>query len=218
MLSKYHHNGGAATVNTYEITFIVDEVPDHLVDRLIDTYDATTGHDHAGRAFITLLAQGPDFMSAAKAMYTRLQTYGLCIQRASTDLASRSDIATRLGVTRQAVFNWTKGSRLDAFPHPANAVSGGVWLWGDVYRWAVQHGVTEDLGIDYPTQDDLDLLNGWIVGRCRDPWRVGADETLHRAHVAAVEARRSAEDLKLWVGRLSWEARTDLTPRVPTRR
>ena len=185
-------------MNTYEITLIVEEVPDHLVDDLIDNFDATTGHDHAGRAFVTLLAEGPDFLSAAKSSYTRLQTLGLCILRASTDLASRTEIATRLGVTRQAVYNWTKGNRHDDFPAPTNPVGGGAWLWGDVHRGAIGHGLTEDLGVEYPTQDDLDLLNGWIVGRCRDPWRVGSEEALQRARVHSVEGRKSATDLALW--------------------
>ena len=44
-------------MNLFEMTFHVEHVDDGLVDMLIDDYEATTGTDHTGHEFVTVLVQ-----------------------------------------------------------------------------------------------------------------------------------------------------------------
>lgn len=158
---------------TFELTFYVSDIPIELANQLVDDFDAMTGQEHDGRYFVTLEAPGRDCLTAAKTMHTQLCTLGLQITRLVVDLATRPDIAERLGVTRQAVSNWTRGVREGGdFPDPINSVAGGVWLWGDVNRWAIEHNKAHDDGVGYPTLADLDQFNGWLQGPCRDPWKI----------------------------------------------
>jgi hypothetical protein len=56
--------------------------------------------------------------------------------RLDEDLVSTPDIASRIGVTREAVRKWANGSRGD-FPMPRGTVGGGirVWRWAEVNEW-----------------------------------------------------------------------------------
>lgn len=150
-------------MKSYELTFHVAEVPDDLADDLLDRLDCVLGEDHGGQPYLTVTADGADCFSAAQAMTTRLHLMGMIVQRLQEDLANRSEIAERLGVTRQAVSNWVRGQRGDDFPAPSNDVAGGVWLWGDVGRWAESHGSCDANGMNYPTREDYDRINGWLV-------------------------------------------------------
>jgi|GEM_PF-6552454 predicted DNA-binding transcriptional regulator AlpA len=55
------------------------------------------------------------------------------------ELVSTSDIALRLGVSREAVRLWVEGRRgPGGFPRPVGVVGGGrsrVWRWADVHAW-----------------------------------------------------------------------------------
>ena len=55
-------------MNQYEMTFHVEHVDDGLVDMLIDDYEATTGTDHTGHEFVTVLAEGDSFDHAARTL------------------------------------------------------------------------------------------------------------------------------------------------------
>ena len=83
-------------MNLFEMTFHVEHVDDGLVDMLIDDYEATTGTDHTGHEFVTVLAEGDSFDHAARTMVTELQSHGLRILRLVPDLLTRSEIAARL--------------------------------------------------------------------------------------------------------------------------
>ena len=149
-------------MNLCEMTFHVEHVDDSLVDMLIDDYEATVGTDHTGHEFVTVLAEGNSLDHAARTMVTKLQCHGLRIRRLVPDLLTRSEIAARLGVTRQAVQNWTSCRRQDDFPLAVNPVGGGAWSWHDVWAWALSHGQLVDDGLRYPTQVETDSINAWI--------------------------------------------------------
>lgn len=153
----------------FELTFHIRELPAALVDDLLDEYDCITGGDHGGRDLITLTASGSSCVGAAKDAMMRLIAQGLSVERMQEDLASRVEIAERLGVTRQAVGNWVRGDRVEGFPARFNEVAGGVWLWCDVARWAVAHHRFEADGIEWPTRQDHDLVNGWITTQVGAP-------------------------------------------------
>ena len=149
-------------MNLFEMTFHVEHVDDSLVDTLINDYEATVGTDHTGHEFVTVLAEGDSFDHAARTMVTELQSHGLRIRRLVPDLLTRSEIAARLGVTRQAVQNWTSGKRQSGFPLAVNPVGGGVWSWYDVWAWALSCERAADNGVRYPSQPEADIINAWI--------------------------------------------------------
>ena len=157
-------------MNLFEMTFHVEHVDDSLVDMLIDDYEATVGTDHTGHEFVTVLAEGDSFDHAARTMVTELQSHGLRIRRLVPDLLTRSEIAARLGVTRQAVQNWTSGRRQSGFPLAVNPVGGGAWSWHDVWAWALSCGRAEDDGIHYPSQIEADIINAWIESGMTVSW------------------------------------------------
>lgn len=57
--------------------------------------------------------------------------------RLDEDLVSIPDIASRVGVSREAVRNWANGLRHSNFPLPRGIVGDGikVWGWSEVSRW-----------------------------------------------------------------------------------
>ncbi|MDO5093539.1 MAG: homeobox domain-containing protein [Propionibacteriaceae bacterium] len=149
----------------YEMTFHVEHIDDSLIDQLIDEFNGTVGTDHTGHEFVTVLGEGPNFDAAARATVIQLQALGLCLTRLVPDLATRSEIAARLGVTRQAVQNWTSGKRKEGFPKAINPVGGGVWLWHDVWKWATTHGHATVDDVSYPSQAEVDIINAWLASR-----------------------------------------------------
>ena len=152
-------------MNLYEMTFHAEHVDDSIVDKLIDEFDGTVGTDHTGHAFVTVLGEGSDFDAAARATITELQSLGLCILRLVPDLATRPEIAARLGVTRQAVQNWTSGKRQSDFPLAINPVGGGVWSWHDVWEWALTHGYATSDDVSHPSQAEVHIINAWLGPR-----------------------------------------------------
>lgn len=83
-------------------------------------------------------------------MATQLQLLGLVVLRLREDLASRNDIGERLGVTRQAVGNWSAETSGSGIPLPYNDVCGGIWLWGDIVGWAEARGAYDAMGVGLP--------------------------------------------------------------------
>src|SRR5665647_1454177 len=130
-------------MSKYEVTFDVVEVPDDLADDLLDRFDCLIGTHHGGQDYVTITATGGDCVAEARAMTTQLQLLGLVVLRLRADLAPRTDIAERLGVTRQAVGNWVRGEGECGFPPAYTDVGGGIWLWAKIVRWAEAHGACD---------------------------------------------------------------------------
>lgn len=84
--------------------------------------------------------------------------------RLDRDLVSVSDVAHRVGVSREAVRHWVKGSRRanSDFPEPVGVVGDGirVWCWSAVNAWLELNLDLGD-GLMHPSEEDLariDLL------------------------------------------------------------
>lgn len=157
-------------MSSFEWTFILDEADD--VGDLLDRYDCLTGINHDGEGFVAITCPGETGLGAAKSMCTELQLAGFRVLRSQEDLVDRHEIAQRTGNSRQSVGQWIRGERGSGFPARFNDVGGGVWLWGDVHRWLRRTG--RDLrgdDLDYPTREDHDLLNAYLLNGCQDPIR-----------------------------------------------
>lgn len=150
-------------MNVFDVQLLVDEVPEGIVDEIIDTFEGTTGHDHTGSAFVNGFVEAPTFLDAVESFSRWLEERGCVPQRVDLDLATRGDIARRLGATRQAAANWAAGRRGAGFPTPFNPVSGGVWLWGDVVAWAIEHGRLPPETPLPPQAEAVTLANSFLL-------------------------------------------------------
>lgn len=95
-----------------------------------------------GRVTFTMYIDSGDVVSqvvrATQEVEARLS--GARVRRVQRDLVSQSDIASRVGVSREAVRKWTRRTGDGSFPHPFATISGEarpsrVWLWSDVQPW-----------------------------------------------------------------------------------
>lgn len=163
---------GGGEMLTYEFALVVDgispEDPDH------DERLAAAGADDAmvfSDGDRTVVAFYRDAASPVEALWAAVASIeeaypdaGIC--RLDRDLVSTTDIADRLGVSREAVRKWVVGERVagQGFPMPVGTVSHGtrVWEWAAVHEWLVTHKriSVEDTPIppDVATQFEAQLL------------------------------------------------------------
>nr|MDT0659849.1 hypothetical protein [Micromonospora sp. DSM 115978] len=85
------------------------------------------------------------------------------------ELVSISDIATRIGMTREAVRLWTKGQRgPGGFPAALGSVGGGdrgstqVWSWPAVNAWLEQHYRLGD-GDEYLSPEQMAMAQAALL-------------------------------------------------------
>lgn len=124
-----------------------------------------TPHD-ASSVAVTFLLDGPNAVAAAANAISELQlklpdTKAVMARR---DLVNTSDIAERVGVTREGVRNWVEGKRRSGgFPHPL-ADPGGqkVWEWSHVNAWLAANLGLGD-GNQYPTHCELGEIDAFIA-------------------------------------------------------
>lgn len=151
----------------YELTFDVDDLSDDTIDKIYDRFDAVVG-SHADVTFLTLTAEGPTAVVAAKRAVEELESeLAVVIGRVVEDLVSRVDIATRSESTPQAVGQWIRGDRHRGFPFPQrySLVAGGVWLWGEVNEWLRRVQKKHDESMLFPRREDHDEINAWLKDR-----------------------------------------------------
>lgn len=79
---------------------------------------------------------------------------------AHRNLVSVTDIGDRIGVTREAVRNWSSGKRgPGGFPQPVGSPSDyKVWEWSGVHAWLRHHMGIWD-GLDMPNHVEYGLID-----------------------------------------------------------
>ncbi|WP_137725862.1 hypothetical protein [Prescottella subtropica] len=154
----------ASLYHRYEFTFIVPLLTTSREAVVTEDFDARL-HDHAGIQLLTVVTEGMRCATAGMSLVDQLVAGGVRPTRTHPDLVTRQDIADRAGVTRQAVGQWVRGVRQRGtpFPAPFNTVSGGIWLWGDVYAWLRSRDYGRDTGLLYPTLDEHVRIDRHIV-------------------------------------------------------
>lgn len=85
--------------------------------------------------------------------------------RVARNLVNIPEIAERVGVSRQAVRNWSSGERRDgSFPMPIDIVGEQkIWEWGAVNAW-LRFNLGLDDGLYYPTPLELGEIDAYIKG------------------------------------------------------
>lgn len=150
----------------YELTLELPAITEAVEDQVVDATEAIIA-EHFGVTTATVLVVAPDAVSAARVAIEDLSRAGAAPTRLVDDLVSRSQIAERAGVTRQAVTNWVNGSRHAGadFPKPFVLAGGGLWRWDEVLDALRVMGVAVDDDAAYPTRRESQLIGGMIASR-----------------------------------------------------
>jgi hypothetical protein len=133
-------------MKTYEFSIVASGLDPAAEDFEQRFYDA--GCDDALIAFqkghiIVDFAREADSVSAAIATALEcVKAAGATVDRVEPDpLVSLSDIASRTGMTRAAMTQYSKGQRGRSFPSPVARVTSDspLWDWASVARWLYQN-------------------------------------------------------------------------------
>jgi hypothetical protein len=132
----------------------VDLTDEAVLDVVADTLDDCGWSTVDDRTIATVyLTRDADIVAAAVDAAHRIEhaLLGAACIRVDEDMVGISDIASRTGVTREAVRTWAHGTRgPGGFPVSRGAIGAGgtrsrVWAWADVVAWLARHyGLCED--------------------------------------------------------------------------
>jgi hypothetical protein len=135
---------GIEAVMDVEVRFRFAEVTgdfDAFVCAVADTIDdASVVARHDGVLYVTLSGPGKP-LAVALDLAERLETLGSTIDDIDDDLVDLSEIAARVGRSREAVRLWSSGKRgAGGFPLPVGVLPGSVkvWDWSSVNSWLVR--------------------------------------------------------------------------------
>jgi hypothetical protein len=113
-------------------------------------------------AFATATVEAASALKAADLVTQQVTT---CVPsarpiRLDEDLVAIPDIASRVGVTREAVRHWANGTRHANFPLPRGVVGDGikVWAWSDINSWLRQNLNLGD-SEEFPTAHEAAVVN-----------------------------------------------------------
>lgn len=148
----------------FELRFRLEELPEEVEDRIVEQLDVAIAR-YAGVTYVTLLQEAVNGVEAAHGALAALRELGATALAIDPDYVTRSEIAERLGATRQAVAHWVAGQRQADFPFPEPAIQAGatLWCWQDVVAWAISssHQVDEDVRL--LTADEIAIVNGELA-------------------------------------------------------
>lgn len=149
---------------TFEVRLRLEDLSDEIEDVLVDELDAVVSR-FGGVPYVTALQVAPNGLQAAHRLVARVMEHGGKVRSVDFDYVTRSEIAERLGATRQAVTHWVTGMRQADFPFPRPAIQAGVslWCWSDVVDWAMvsNHGGNEDVCL--LSADEIAVINGELA-------------------------------------------------------
>jgi predicted DNA-binding transcriptional regulator AlpA len=142
---------GMAGEREYEFVLVVDGVSINDDEALAILADAFDGVLSWNRGLYRLAVSGPgrDIYEAARRLVSRLAVAlpGLRVVRLDPELVGISDIAQRIGHSRQNVLQWVNGERNGSrrFPAPEGCAGRSlVWRWADVNEWLRPLGVDDE--------------------------------------------------------------------------
>jgi hypothetical protein len=125
---------------------------------------AADAHDeHTVR--VTAAIEAPNAVRAAATLVTGLRETVPNAKpvMAARDLVNITDIAERVGVTREAVRHWSAGKRrAGQFPDPIDAPGGQkIWEWASVHAWLRLNLGFWD-GLTYPNHAELGAIDSFV--------------------------------------------------------
>lgn len=131
----------------------VDEIGERVMNALFEAgCDDATPSLRSGRVFLTFVREAASFREAVLSAIRDVRSANIGATVACIDdcnLVSQSDVARRIGRTRQQVGQYVSGARGPGhFPAPAFDLAQGhsLWHWCEVSYWLWQNGiVTEEV-------------------------------------------------------------------------
>jgi hypothetical protein len=135
------------------------------------TFDALATFDNAtfskvdDLAYMTVFVEDDQDVVSTVIEAARKLTYkvsGAHVERVDPDLVSATDIAKRVGVSREAVRKWVHSTKR-AFPEHLGTIGDGqrVWRWGDIVRW-LWDTKRIDMDENLPTAADVDHIDACL--------------------------------------------------------
>lgn len=120
---------------TYELIFVVTNIGEEREERLLSDGISVATMGRMQLAFVDSF--GDSFDAAATRAIGALTAERVRIERGYLDLVTKSEIAERAGVTKQAVAKWVKKTDIpDPFPVEFDhGPTGPLWEWGKVNEW-----------------------------------------------------------------------------------
>lgn len=142
-----------------------------VVDRL-EAFDNATFDRVDGLSHVTVYVEdGQSVVDTVLETTRRLANTvaGAKAVRVDPDLVTISDIAARVGVSREAVRLWTRGTR-KPFPIQFDTIGADqrVWRWVEVVEW-LEWAKAIDMDEDLPTVADIEHINACLQ-RVPDVW------------------------------------------------
>ncbi|QFG69511.1 helix-turn-helix transcriptional regulator [Ornithinimicrobium pratense] len=183
-----------------------------------------------GQVTVTIFVPGGDVVGhvveAANEIKNRLPDAK--ITRVHRDFVTMSDVAARVGLSREAIRKWTHRKGDDAFPAPVDTVGGPpsgavkIWDWAEVVPWLEKvYGLAMDENLpDHLTIAHIDACLANVRDFLDRDWQQVGSQTARGARVALLAPRTSImstvifgfaqEDLS--VGKCSLRDPFDWTP------
>lgn len=129
--------------------------------RLYDSFDGVVS-ERAGQITVAIYCEAASRAAAALELVPQLEKLEFCVVRVDEDLVDCPEIADRLGISRQAVNQWAKGTRGSGFPHPVGMPGGKrIWTWGQITSW-LPAKYKEPTAL---TPDEAVQVNAYLVDR-----------------------------------------------------
>ena len=152
---------------------------DTLDDRLAE-FDNATFSEVDGLTFITVYVEDGQsvvdtVLEATRKLATKIPA--AIAKRVHPDLVTTSDIAQRVGVSREAVRKWVKDTR-KPFPTQFDNITAGhqrVWRWAEVADWLLK-AKSIDMDEDLPSLADIahiDACLNKVPDMLSQAWDVG---------------------------------------------
>ena len=160
----------------YEFVLVVDGVSaedDEAVATLTDAFDGVLSWNR-GLCWLAVSGTGGDSYDAASRLVSRLTAAlpGLRVVRLDPELVGISDIAQRIGHSRQNVLQWVNGERNGSRPFPAPEGCAGrslIWRWADVNEWLRPLGIGDEAV--RPTREEAARIDVMLLDAVRLPAR-----------------------------------------------
>jgi hypothetical protein len=162
--------------------------------------------ERGGKITVFVYVSGGTGIDAAWAAIKQLEEIEACVVRTDADLVDGPEIASRLGVTRQAVQHWGVGSRGNSFPHPVGDPGGKrIWAWAQIVDWYRRDHPDFDEAPGL-TQDDAAIIDAMLANRRRGvsgtriDWAVGPGSLKSQAALTGTDDYYRDRKPKLSVG------------------
>lgn len=138
---------------TYSFTLVLKNVDEDTLNLEDSLYEA--GCDDAivnyrnGAVYLEFDRDSTSIEEAVMTAIKDIRSASIEIEVASvspSNFVTESEMAKRLGVSRQTVSLWIKGKRRREFPHPIMGLSekSPLWDWSAVAQWLLKNEIIDD--------------------------------------------------------------------------